>query len=118
METRDGNPWQARALRAEMALEAERELRIKAEKGRSANWAQARRLQSAERRESRAARAILQRHESQVSSIAGMAHPSSRYSDESNILEQFMLRWQKEDWTELMLRVLARQPTEDAGCVF
>ena len=113
MQTRDGNPWQARALRAEMALEAERELRIKAEKGRSRKWAQARHLQSAERRESRAARAILQRHESQVSSIAGMAHPSSRYSDESNILEQFMLRWQKEDWVELMLRVLARQPTED-----
>ena len=97
-----------------MALEAERELRIRAERGRSEKWAQARRLQSAERRESRAARAILQRHESQVSSIAGMAHPSSRYSDESNILEQFMLRWQKEDWAELMIRVLARS-TADRG---
>ena len=95
MQTRDGNPWQARAIRAEIALQAERELRMRAERGRSSNWAQARRLQSAERRESRAARAILQRHESQVSSIAGMAQPSKRYSDKSNILEQFMLRWQK-----------------------
>ena len=42
-----------------------------------------------------------------------MAQPNRRYYDESKILESFMLRWQKEDWTELMLRVLARQATED-----
>ena len=113
MQTRDGNPWQARALKAEMDLATERELRRQAEKSRASYQTQTKRLQSAERKESRAARAILQKHESQVSSIEGMAHPSSRYSDESKILEQFMLRWQKEDWTELMLRVLARQATED-----
>ena len=113
MQTRDGNPWQARALQAEMDLATERELRRQAEKSRASYQTQTKRLQSAERKESRAARAILQKHESQVSSIEGMAHPSSRYSDESKILEQFMLRWQKEDWTELMLRVLARQATED-----
>ena len=78
MQTRDGNPWQARALKAEMDLAAERELRRLAEQGRSAYKTQNKRLQSAERKESRAARAILQKHESQVSSIASMAQPSRR----------------------------------------
>ena len=79
MQTRDGNPWQARALQAEMDLATERELRRQAEKSRASYQTQTKRLQSAERKESRAARAILQKHESQVSSIAGMAQPSRRY---------------------------------------
>ena len=75
MQTRDGNPWQARALQAEMNLATERELRRIAEQGRSAYMTQTKRLQSAERKESRAARAILQKHESQASLHRG--HGSS-----------------------------------------
>ena len=40
MQTRDGNPWQARALQAEMDLATERELRRIAEQARSAYMTQ------------------------------------------------------------------------------
>ena len=112
MHTRHGNPLQSRVWDLERELETERAWRKKAELQNSSRIKQVQSLKSAERKERRKASAIMSKHEGTVSSIMGMSQPTKRYSEESKILEEYMKRWQKEDWVELMLRVLARQQTD------